>query len=317
VNSKTISVIIPCYNGERFLAEAIESVLGQTVAATEIIVVDDGSTDATKTIVAGYPQVKYLYQSQQGVSAARNLGLKTSQGEYIVFLDHDDYLLPNALEIGLTAFCQHPNCGFVFGVCRNIDTSGKLIQGSHRAVLERPYPQPIYPNILKGNSVHPPARHLFHRSVFETVGEFDSTLTVAEDYDMYLRIAAAFPGHCHNQEVVAYRNHNDSVSTVARPSLHLLATLKVLQKQQPIIRQNPQYQAAYRQGKQHWIKIYGRHMVYDIKPYLQAKQLRLAALTFYLLLRYYPKALIQYASELIVKLLRRQTASDTHKKIVH
>jgi glycosyltransferase involved in cell wall biosynthesis len=291
VNSNNISVIIPCHNGERFLAEAIESALGQTIPPAEIIVIDDGSTDATKAVVARYPQVKYIYQTQQGVSAARNLGLKLSRGEYIVFLDHDDYLLPNALEVGLTAFRQHPNCGFVFGVCRNIDANGIRIQGTHRVVLEQPYPQPIYPNILKGNSVHPPGRHLFHRSVFETVGEFDSTLTVAEDYDMYLRIAAAFPGHCHNQEVVAYRNHDQSASTVAQPSLHLLATLKVLQKQQPIIRQNPQYQAAYRQGKQHWIAIYGRYMVYDIKSYLKDNQPGLAALTVYLLLRYCPRVL--------------------------
>ncbi|WNZ25294.1 glycosyltransferase [Leptolyngbya sp. NK1-12] len=311
MNSQTVSVIIPCYNAERFLAEAIESALGQSIAATEIIVVDDGSTDQTRAIVARYPQVKYIYQSRQGVSAARNYGLQVSCGEYIVFLDHDDYLLPNALEAGLAAFRQHPDCGFVFGVCRNIDTNGIRLQGSNRAVLEHPYPQPIYPNILKGNSVHPPARHLFHRSVFETVGKFDTTLTVAEDYDMYLRVAAAFPGHCHNQEVVAYRTHDVSASTTARPSHHLASTLKVLKKQQPHLRQNPQYQTAYRQGKQHWIKIYGRYMVYDIKFYLLTKQPQLAAQSLYLLLRYYPQGLLRYARELLANLSRRWTASTT------
>jgi glycosyltransferase involved in cell wall biosynthesis len=306
VKFPTLSVIIPCHNGERFLAEAIESVLAQTIPATEIIVVDDGSTDSTQAIATAYPQVRYLYQPQQGVSVARNLGLKASQGEYIVFLDHDDRLLPQAFELAMQAFQRHPDCGFVFGLCCNIDANGVPLPMSARAVLEQPYDRPFYANILMGNSVHPPARHLFQRSVFERVGGFDPTLVVAEDYDMYLRVAAAFPGHCHNQVVVEYREHNVSASTMARPTLHLLASLKVLGKQKPVVRGNPELEAAYQQGQQHWCHVYGRYLAYDLATYFKSGQLYSAALSLYLLSRYYPQGLVQSGMALLTKLSKRQ-----------
>lgn len=309
-----ICVIIPCHNGELFLAEAIESVLAQTIPASEIIVVDDGSTDSTQTIAKRYAQVRYFYQPQQGVSAARNLGLKMSQAEYIVFLDHDDRLLPHAFELAIEAFRRYPDCGFVFGTCRNIDADGKLIPTSNRSRLEQPYEQPIYPNLLKGNSAHPPARHLFHRSVFETVGGFDTSLVVAEDYDMYLRVAAAFTGYCHNQVMVEYRDHNISASTTARPSQHLRATLKVLAKQRQCVRGNPELEAAYRHGKRHWCKVYGSHIIYDIAVYLKSGQLHLAIVTLYLLCFHYPQGLLKLGEALRAKLAKRRvTASGSRQ----
>lgn len=304
MNAANISVIIPCRDGERFLVEAIESVLLQTVSVAEIIVVDDGSTDSTPEIAARYPQVRYFYQPGLGVSAARNLGLKASQGEYIIFLDHDDRLLPEAVELGLEAFRLYPDCGFVFGTCRNISENG-LSQTAQRTILEQPYELPIYPNILKGNSVHPPARHLFQRSVFDTVGEFDRTLTVAEDYDMYLRVAAAFRGYCHNQTVVEYREHSVSASMTARPTQHLLASLKVLNKQKPFVFANREHTQAYHQGKQHWCRIYGRYLPYDVAYYLKKGQPTLALLAFYLAFRYNPQELNHYIAELLPKLFNK------------
>lgn len=304
VNQDSISVIIPCYNGERFLSEAIESVLEQSLPAQEIIVVDDGSTDATKQVAMRYPQVRYIYQVKQGVSAARNLGLRMSQGKYIVFLDHDDRLLPSALEVGVHYLTQFPEAGFAFGRCRNIDAQGQLIEDSSRSILARPYEHPIYPNILKGNSVHPPARHLFQRTVFDVVGEFDTSLTVAEDYDMYLRVAAAFPGYSHNHTVVEYRDYQSSASATARPSQHLLASMRVLDKQKPVVRHNREYQAAYRVGRKHWQQIYSRFVVYDIAVYLKAGKVDRALIALYLLLRYYPQGLVQLGT-LPTKLVRR------------
>ncbi len=94
-----ISVIIPCYNQAHFLYEAIESVLAQTHHDFEIIVVDDGSTDSTAEVAAGHPDVRYVRQPNRGVATARNTGLRESEGEYLVFLDADDHLLPAALEM--------------------------------------------------------------------------------------------------------------------------------------------------------------------------------------------------------------------------
>src|SRR5215210_2105808 len=93
-----VSVIIPCYNQAHFLGEAIESVLGQSYPNFEIVVVDDGSPDDTAEVAARYPEVRYICQDNQGLSAARNTGLGQSEGEYVVFLDADDRLLPEALE---------------------------------------------------------------------------------------------------------------------------------------------------------------------------------------------------------------------------
>lgn len=289
-----VSVIIPCYNGERFLAEAIESVLRQTVPVGEIIVVDDGSTDATPQVAGRYPQVRLLQQQQQGVSRARNTAVEASIGQYIVFLDHDDRLLPNALETGLQAFRAQPESGFVFGVCRNIDADGRRLETADRAVLTQTYEPPFYAKLLQGHSIHPPARLMIQRQAFESTGGFDTSLTVAEDYDLYLRLAAAYPGFCHNQPVVEYRSHRSSTSSCARPSDHLLASFKVLDKQKPALQGSPEYEAAYRQGRRHWRRIYSPYLVYDLAQLVKLGQINTALTSLLLLLRYRPQGLLEY-----------------------
>src|SRR5215204_1671374 len=101
VGSPLVSVVIPCYKQAHFLGEAIESVLAQSYPNFEIIVVDDGSPDNTSEVAASYPRVRLVRQENQGLSAARNSGLSRSEGEYVVFLDADDRLLPGALQVGL------------------------------------------------------------------------------------------------------------------------------------------------------------------------------------------------------------------------
>src|ERR687894_2072239 len=98
-----VTVVIPCYNQAHFLGEAIESVLSQTYPHFEIVVVDDGSTDNTSEVASGYPpdKVRLIRQENKGLSAARNAGLGRSGGEYVVFLDSDDRLLAEALEVGV------------------------------------------------------------------------------------------------------------------------------------------------------------------------------------------------------------------------
>ena len=93
-----VSVIIPVYNREKFLAEAIDSVLAQTYRPIEIIVIDDGSTDKSGEIARSYAETKYIYQDNQGVSVARNIGVDAAQGEFLAFLDSDDMWLHNKLE---------------------------------------------------------------------------------------------------------------------------------------------------------------------------------------------------------------------------
>src|ERR687898_2245292 len=119
-----VTVVIPCYNQAHFLGEAIESVLSQSYEHFEIIVVDDGSTDETSEVASRYEGVRLIRQENRGLAGARNRGLEEAKGEYVVFLDADDRLLPGALEAGLGCFEAHPECAFVFGNSRRIPEGG-------------------------------------------------------------------------------------------------------------------------------------------------------------------------------------------------
>src|ERR687889_2943029 len=119
-----VSVVIPCYNQAHFLGEAIESVLAQSYPNFEIIVVDDGSMDDTSEVAGSYPKVRLVRQENQGPSGARNAGLARSEGEYVVCLDADDRLLPEALKTGLKHLEAHPECAFVHGHYRHITVEG-------------------------------------------------------------------------------------------------------------------------------------------------------------------------------------------------
>jgi glycosyltransferase involved in cell wall biosynthesis len=124
LQSPLVSVVIPCFNHGRYLSEAVQSALGQTYPSVEVVVVDDGSSDNTAEVAQSFPEVRYLLRARGGLAAARNAGLQASQGAYLVFLDADDRLLPNAVEVGLAAFAQRPHCGFVYGAHRWITIEG-------------------------------------------------------------------------------------------------------------------------------------------------------------------------------------------------
>jgi len=114
-NNKLVSVIIPVYNGEKYLLEAIETVINQTYKPLEIIIVDDGSTDNSKQIIASFPEIKYLYQENQGVAVARNTGIAEAKGEYIALLDQDDLWAENKLQIQVDYLDNHQEIDYVLG----------------------------------------------------------------------------------------------------------------------------------------------------------------------------------------------------------
>src|ERR671910_2706788 len=135
-----VSVVIPCYNQADFLGEAIESVLSQSYQAFEVIVVDDGSTDDTKEVASAYAledsRVRLVRQQNRGLAGARNRGLAESRGEYVVFLDSDDRLLGEALEVGVRELESHPECAFVAGRCRFIAADGSPILRLEQEIVE-------------------------------------------------------------------------------------------------------------------------------------------------------------------------------------
>ncbi|MFS8117396.1 MAG: glycosyltransferase family 2 protein, partial [Microcoleus sp.] len=109
-----VSVIIPAYNGDRYIVQAVESVFAQTYTNWEIIVVDDGSTDETHQVLQPYlDKIRYIYQENRGVAAARNRGIQEAKGEFIAFLDQDDFFLPDKLAAQIALFRQQPSLGIV------------------------------------------------------------------------------------------------------------------------------------------------------------------------------------------------------------
>jgi glycosyltransferase involved in cell wall biosynthesis len=155
-------------------------------------------------IVAGYPSVKLIHQNNQGLSAARNAGLGASEGNYLVFLDADDRLLPNALDEGIKALDAHPDCSFVFGRCRVISKDGLPVASGPQPRIESQY----YLELLRDNYIWNPAQVMYRREVFESIGAFNPGISAAADYDLYLRIARNFHIHNHYKIIAEYRQHD-------------------------------------------------------------------------------------------------------------
>jgi glycosyltransferase involved in cell wall biosynthesis len=207
-----VSVIVPVFNGEKFLAQTIESVLNQTFTNFEIVVVDDGSTDRTAQITNEFTRkdgrIKLLKQNNLGVSAARNHGYNNSTGKFLAFLDADDVWLPDNLELKL-AKLKSGDYGLVHSGALVIDElggqmSGKTIQGKEG-------------NLLNGllawreTQVPGPSSILLKREVMERVGLFDDRLSTSADQDFFIRVAAHSSIGRIDRITWHYRVHNSNM----------------------------------------------------------------------------------------------------------
>ena len=208
-NSKPmISVVVTTYNHARYLPDAIDSVLAQDVAADEIIVVDDGSSDDPASVVARYQSVAYVRQQNQGLSAARNTGWRKARGRFVTFLDADDRLRPNALSTNLNQFENFPDCAFVYGAYSFIEEGGR-----HLALV--PFTaigDDAFRSFLTGNRVGMHATVLYRRECLEKAGGFDTTLPACEDYDLYLRLSRLYPVASTSAWLAEYRRHGANMS---------------------------------------------------------------------------------------------------------
>jgi glycosyltransferase involved in cell wall biosynthesis len=225
-----VSVVIPCYNQAHFLAEALESVLGQSYGRIEILVVDDGSTDNTRQVTKRYPEVHYFRQANQGAATARNAGFAKSRGELLVFLDADDRLLVGAVEAGVQALREDRASACTIGACRDIGPSGEELGAPDQPLVHRDHYLALLKScfILSGSSV------VFSRWGLEAVGGFDQSFPTSDDYDLYLRIARRFPIQCHGRVVTEYRRHADSLT--GDPVRTLRGELGVLRAQRGAVR---------------------------------------------------------------------------------
>jgi glycosyltransferase involved in cell wall biosynthesis len=279
-----VSVVIPCYNQARYLSDAIESALAQEAGSPEVIVVDDGSTEPVADVVTRYAGACLVRQPNGGVAAARNTGLRACSRPYVVFLDADDRLTPDALTVGLAALEAHPDAAGAIGLCRVIDPQGRPRPFRQQPPVEAD----VYAALLRSNFVWMPAEAIYRRDAVLRAGGFDVATPAAADYDLYLRIARDHPIVVHRGVVAEYRLHDENMS--ANGLLMLRSTLRVLERQWPHARRRPDHRAAYAEGHRFWRAFYGDRVVEEIRSSLRVKGRRRRALTWALaLLRLHPR----------------------------
>jgi len=185
-----VSVIIPVFNGEAFIARAIESILAQTYTAFEVVVIDDGSTDGTSDIVQSYgASVVYAHQSNLERSVARNAGLKLATGQFIAFLDADDWWFVEKLERQVAYAEKHPDLGLIYSWVNVVDDAGQQLRvlGNERPLLEAEGSD-LFEWFLLGHSVPTPSV-MIRKECLDAVGGFDESITYIEDWDLWMRIA--------------------------------------------------------------------------------------------------------------------------------
>ncbi len=243
----TISVVIPTYNHSKYLAEAISSVLSQTRPADEIIVIDDGSTDGSAIVATRFPNVQLIRQENLGTSAARNAGLQRCTSSHIVFLDADDRLLPQALEWGAIYAADHFDCSFVYGAHRDIVKNGRDYDIRYHYYPIDGDPQLAF---MRRNLVRMQASAIFRRDYLLEIGGYDTTLEVAEDYDLYLRLSRKHDIACHPHLVAEYRWHGQNTSEDHMKMLR--GTLKVLDRHEARIRPSALEHTALEEGRVIW-----------------------------------------------------------------
>lgn len=218
--SPLISVIVPAFNAATYLNATLESIRSQQGPfSTEVIVVDDGSTDDTAEQAAQLPDVRLIRQSNAGPSAARNRGIAESRGHLIAFLDADDLWTPTALASLLTLLRSHPQAGLAFGNCRRFSDCGSapLTQFQEQglgadffggqSLVTNPYAKLFCVNYIPTGAV------LARKDCIQTVGGFDSTRRLVEDLDLWLRIAMHCPMVYTEAVCELKRTHVGNVST--------------------------------------------------------------------------------------------------------
>jgi glycosyltransferase involved in cell wall biosynthesis len=280
-----VSVIVPCYNGAAFLEEALKSAMSQSYPHVEVIVVDDGSTDNSPEIAQRFP-VRYIRQENRGLAGARNTGIRESKGSYLVFLDADDRLRPEAIATGLRVLEPRPECAIAVGdhVFMSADSSYRA--NSRKDCLAAFH----YEALLKSNFIEMISTVLFRRSVIDEVGGFNTSLRVAEDYELYLRIARAYPICCHPAIVAEYRIHEAALSR--NSELMLTTTLGVLKSQAKYILYDIRRLVAYHEGVRLWRKMYGRQLALEVARSFSTSQRSHLVRKLLLLTNQYPQGLL-------------------------
>jgi glycosyltransferase involved in cell wall biosynthesis len=219
-----ISVVIPVFNGEKTIRETVNSVLNQTFSDFELIVINDGSTDSTLEILDSIQdsRLKVISYSNAGLAASRNRGITHATGEFISFLDADDLWLPEKLAEQLKALQTNPEAAVAYSWTDYINAESQFLQsGSHISVSGDVFSKLIVINFIESGS-----NVLIRKSALNEVGNFDEALTAAEDWDMFLRLAARYHFVAVPLSHILYRRTNSMSSNVTRQENECLKVLE-------------------------------------------------------------------------------------------
>ncbi|WJW74443.1 glycosyltransferase [Thiohalobacter sp. IOR34] len=228
-----ISVIMPCHNAADHLLTAIDSVLGQSHDALELIVIDDGSTDASPRLLAKItdPRLRCLHQANQGVSSARNRGLAEARGDYVAFLDADDWWAPDCLQRLHAALENRPEAVLAYCGWQNVGLAG----GAGEPYLPPDYEAADKAALFLESCPWPIHACLTRHEALKQAGGFDTRLSTSEDYQLWLRIALDRPVVRVPAVLAFYRHHSPQQATGNR----LRLALDHWQVQQALLAERP------------------------------------------------------------------------------
>jgi glycosyltransferase involved in cell wall biosynthesis len=209
-----VSVILPCYNGSLWISDAVKSVLRQTLDDFELVIIDDGSTDNSESIISpflGDGRVHYIYQENRGFSGAVNRGIKESKGDLIGFIGQDDIWLPNELEVHVKYFDEHKNVDLVHSNYCSIDSEGRIIKVRDIKIPNFSSRKKLIEYLFINNFIGFETA-LVKKRCFDEVGFFDERMTGFSDHDMWLRIAGKFNMAYIDLPLVKKREHELQLS---------------------------------------------------------------------------------------------------------
>jgi GT2 family glycosyltransferase len=220
VTAPRFTVVIPAYQAEATLADAVESVLVQSAADLDLLIVDDGSTDATSAVANEYrsdPRVTVIRQANSGLAASRNAGIARAQTEFVAFLDADDLWMPRFLEVTGSLLEANPDAGFAYADGWAFDDVTRRVRRASVMARQRP-PTPPPDNaedflleLVERNFIL--AEATVRRSALDSTGPFDESLPAVEDYDLWLRmVSAGFRGVSTPELLLIRRDRPDSMS---------------------------------------------------------------------------------------------------------
>jgi glycosyltransferase involved in cell wall biosynthesis len=284
--AELVSVVIPCFGQAHYLGEAIESVLAQNYPHLEVVVIDDESNDNASSIASRYPGVRCVREANSGMAGARNVGIRNTNGDFLVFLDADDRLLPEAVEAGLRELERHPECACAIGTYRRTSHDGKPLNTHLQPAVDRGQ----YAQLMRNNWAGFPARAIYRRSLLEHVRGFDPDLDAAADFGFNLAIARQFPIASHEALVAEHREHGRNSSGDAAKML--TETLAAMRQQRPHIKGDRDLARAYRHGRRHWKAYYGDLLAAQARESLSEHRYGDALREAALLVRHQPRGLL-------------------------